>query len=302
MLSLYFSLLPRENGIIHDWRFSAGKEAPDKLTQTASRKKHVHKEKERQNERFLALFIVFLTFAIGSMVSAKTKGMVSTLVITLGVAFIGSLLFDRQYALAGAPIVAGGIVSCLVMQEAVNAIGRPEIAVFCSIIIVVQAVVGIPIASVLAKKAALNVRGRYRNGQRDLIPADNGKAVKRLIPPIPKKYDSEWLILAKMALVSVVASYIGSLTGVSALIWGLLLGITLKELGFLEEGGLVKAGGFSWVMAATLTVVFSGLPSLNMATLKELALPLILSMVIGAACCCVASVIMGFSSMARFSW
>lgn len=144
---------------------------------------------------YLALFIIFLTFAIGSMVSVKTKGMVSmlmvamvaffigfrtnllpatifqdsglsgmasfatvlllvhigtttklrdflrewrtvllalvsTLVITLGVAFIGSLLFDRQYALAGAPIVAGGIVSCLVMQEAVNAIGRPEIAIF----------------------------------------------------------------------------------------------------------------------------------------------------------------------------
>lgn len=33
-----------------------------------------------------------------------------------------------------------------------------------------------------------------------------------------------------MALVSVAASYIGSLTGVSALIRGLLLGITLKEL------------------------------------------------------------------------
>ena len=307
---------------------------------------------------YLALFIIFLTFAIGSMVSVKTKGMVSmlmvamvaffigfrtnllpatifqdsglsgmasfatvlllvhigtttklrdflrewrtvllalisTLVITLGVAFIGSLLFDRQYALAGAPIVAGGIVSCLVMQEAVNAIGRPEIAIFCSIIIVIQAVVGIPLASILAKKAALNVRDRFRDGHRELAPADNGKVVKRLIPPIPQKYDSEWLILAKMALVSVAASYIGSLTGVSALIWGLLLGITLKELGFLEEGGLVKAGGFSWMMAATLTVVFSSLPSLDMATLKELALPLVLSMVIGVVCCCIASVIMG---------
>lgn len=84
-----------------------------------------------------------------------------------------------------------------------------------------------------------------------------------------------------MALVSVAASYIGSLTGVSALIWGLLLGITLKELGFLEEGGLVKAGGFSWMMAATLTVVFSSLPSLDLATLKELALPLVLLSVIG---------------------
>lgn len=56
-----------------------------------------------------------------------------------------------------------------------------------------------------------------------------------------------------MALVSVAASYIGSLTGVSALIWGLLLGITLKEL----------------------------------------ALPLVLSMVIGVICCCIVSVIMG---------
>lgn len=307
---------------------------------------------------FFALFIIFLVFAIGNVISAKTRGVVSmlmvamvlffvgfrtgllpetvfqdsglsamasfatvfllvhigttaklrnflcewrtvllafvcTLIISLGVAGIGSILFDRQYALAGAPIVAGGIAACLVMQEAVTAIGKPEIAVFASMIIVVQAIVGIPLASVFAKRAALNARGRYRNGSRELTQVDSEKPVKKLIPPFPKEYSSDWMILAKLALVSTAASYIGKVTGVSALVWGLLLGIVLTELGFLEEGGLIKAGGFSWMMAATLTVVFGGLPSLNAETLKGLALPLVLSMVIGVICCCIASVIMG---------
>lgn len=217
-----------------------------------------------------------------------------TLIMTIGICIIGPMLFDRQYAIAGAPIVAGGIISCLVMQQAPAVLARPEISAFCSIILAFQAVIGIPIASVLAKRTVQKLSVRYHNGDLEPINTNNNtKDVKRLIPELPKQFNSDYTILAKVALVGFVATCIGQVTGISALVWALILGIVLREIGFLDEGALVKANAFTWLMAASLYVVFDGVADADMQALSRMAFPLIMIMVIGVALCAISSILVG---------
>lgn len=75
----------------------------------------------------------------------------STVAICLGVYFIGSLFIEKDMALMGAPILGGGVVAFLVMRDALASAGD-RIVLFGSLVLVVQGVVGFPIASVMCKR------------------------------------------------------------------------------------------------------------------------------------------------------
>lgn len=112
----------------------------------------------------------------------------STVAICLGVYFLGGLIIDRQMALMGAPILGGGVVAFLVMSDALQAAGS-NVVLFGSLVLVIQGVVGFPIASALCKKEAVRLKGQVQAGTLTLKKKEETEETKpawRIFPPDPR--------------------------------------------------------------------------------------------------------------------
>ena len=221
----------------------------------------------------------------------------STIGICLGVYFIGQLIIQREMALIGAPILGGGVVAFLVMSEALKSAGD-NVILFGSVVLVMQGVIGFPIASALCKKEAVRLKGEIKNGTLALASAaaeGSGAEKKRLIPAIPDKYNGANLRIAKLAIVACLAQWLAGLTAgkVNMLVICLILGVIFREIGFLDEGELQKANGFTFVIGGMLTNVFASLANTTPATLLSMLLPLIVVAVIGLAICALVSILIG---------
>ena len=223
----------------------------------------------------------------------------STIGICLGVYFIGQLFINRFEALIAAPIVGGGVVAFLVMSDALQKAGA-NIVLFGSMVLILQGVIGFPIASILCKKGALRLRGMIRNGQLTAGAAEgtdeeNKKSKLKFIPDVPEKYRGANFMLAKLAIVACLAQYLSNLTGgkVNMLVICLVLGVFFHEFGFLEEGAMEKANGFTFVIGAVLTNVFANLANTTPGQLVSMIKPMIIIFVIGLASCALISIVIG---------
>lgn len=224
----------------------------------------------------------------------------STVAICIGVYYIGSFFIDRYLALIGAPILGGGVVAFLTMSGAMESLGDSNIALFGSLVLVVQGVVGFPIASFLCKKEAMRIKGEYAAGTMQLldsaaVDSASSKPAWRIFPKTPEAYNGPNYLIAKLAIVACIAQWLSGLSGgkVNMLVICLVLGVIFTEIGFLDEGSLTKANGFTFVIGAVLCNVFGSLANTTPALLLSMVKPLLIVVVIGLACCGVVAVAVG---------
>ena len=222
----------------------------------------------------------------------------ATLAVAGGVFFIGRLFIDAYYALVGAPVLAGGVVAYLVMSPIGDVLGRPDIKVFAVLVLVFQNFVGIPIASYFCKKEGDRVRNEFCTGR--LISQESGAGRTFQIFHIPEKYSTPDIILFKLFVISYISSLLARQTGLSILIYGLIFGIILHELGLLEENCLTKANAFTFVMAGALAQIFSGLSSTTPGMLLGMITPLLVVLVTGTISCSIVAIVVG--KIVRFDW
>lgn len=230
--------------------------------------------------------------------------LITTLAIAFGTYFICRLFMDNDYAVAGSPVLAGAMVAYLVMQQAAEAIGRTDVTVFALMILCMQAFVGVPIASNLAKKEGTRILGEWKNGT--YVPESQAKEEKgtfsgfKIFPAVPEKYNSANLILFKVAAIALIAYELAQVTGVNQLIFALILGVIFHEIGILDEAALTKANGFSFVMAGALCSVFGGLANTTPQMILGMLGDLILLMLVGIVIMAIVAVIVG--KFLHFSW
>ena len=196
---------------------------------------------------------------------------IACIAISLGIYFIGGLIVaDKNYVVVGAPILSGGVVATITMQTAVEG-HSVELGVFAALVMVVQGFVGYPVCSLCLKSEAKRVRGLVESGQE--LKGVTAKIVtdaapkKRLIPYIPDKYNGPNIMMAKVAFFAFlatitanaingwIASTFETAFSISALIFALIYGIIAKELGFIEENPMKRAGadGFMLVVVTQST-------------------------------------------------
>lgn len=222
----------------------------------------------------------------------------STLAICAGVYYIGRLFIDEYYALVSAPVLGGAVVACLVMTEAMNSVGAADAAAFGSLILIVQGIVGFPIASICCKREALRLKGEIAAGRLKLQKKEAQTEEKpkwRIFPPIPEKYNGDNLLLAKLAVIACLAQWLSGLTdgNVNNLVICLLLGVVFREIGFLDEAPLTKANGFTFVIGAALVNVFSSLATSTPQMILSMIGPLVIVIVIGVISFAVVAILVG---------
>lgn len=208
--------------------------------------------------------------------------------------FVAPIIIDKTLVIAGLPPLTGGIVAATIMQQAAQAKGMEVAAVFAIAMYCIQGFAGYPITAICLQKEGRRLLKELRSGEIVLTDEDrknmatvgltavsNDDNTKRLIPPVPDKWNTPVFMFLKLGIVAWLASQLGALTGISGAIWALVLGVVFTTLGFLETNLLTRANSFQIVMFALMMYIFDGLKDCTPAMLKSIIGPMIILIIIG---------------------
>ena len=99
---------------------------------------------------------------------------------------VGTWLFGREYALTAAPPISGGTIAGIIVSEAAQQAGRPELGAFAILVLAFQKFFGMPIAT-LCLKHDLNRKLKAGDFDRDVVHNDNLKIPNMRIFKEPKR-------------------------------------------------------------------------------------------------------------------
>ena len=248
-----------------------------------------------------AILIAFLITHMGTLMGFNDlKKQWKTVIIALGAVagvgiflfLIGSPILGREYAVAAAPPISGGVVAAIIVGESAKVKGLETIVVFATLLVVVQGFFGYPVASILLSKEAKRIRKLYRENkisgkvstEEELAATKSTKKSKKyLIPPLPKDLQTTFILLAKLGIVAIIGFKLAAITNniVNKYVMCLLVGIIGRELGFLEESIMTKANAFGLGMVALMAVIFANLTKATPEMVLTLLWPLVVSLTLG---------------------
>ncbi|NLU25182.1 MAG: hypothetical protein GXW99_10840 [Clostridiales bacterium] len=261
------------------------------------------------------IFVTMLLVHLGTIIKLRDFGAqwrtvivaaVACVAISAGVYFIGSLVIEKGFALTGAPILSGGVVATLLMTDMATAANRSDLAVFATLVMCAQGFVGYPVASLCLKSEAKRLKRKIDSGEIDPSAIEQTATAqetrKKLLPPIPQKYNTPNVILAKLILVALFSTWVAGLfnNAVNKLVWCLVFGVLAKELGLLEEDALGKANATGIVMPIITLSIFTNLATATPSMVTGMVVPLLAVVLIGTVCFAVSSILIGKAF--HYSW
>lgn len=227
--------------------------------------------------------------------------------IGIFVYIMGTPIIGKEYAVSAAPPIAGGVVAGIMVGEAAKAKGLETIVVFATLLVVVQGFFGYPIASICLSKEAKRISKELKDDEigvkkEELVVKLEKQNNKKLLPPLPKKFQTPSILLAKVGLATLLSFKIASLTNgvINKYVICLIMGIILKEIGFLEEDILTKANSFGLAMGSITVVIFSNLVSATPEMVLFLLKPIVISLVLGVIGIALGSIPLG--KFLGYSW
>jgi MFS family permease len=247
---------------------------------------------------FGALMIGLLITHMGTLLSIedlkkqwKTVLIALAAVVGIGIFLfvVGTPIIGREYAVASAPPIAGGVVAAIIMGEGATAKGLDAIAVFVTLLVVVQGFFGYPLASFMLNREAKKLLKAFHENNGKASEVETKAAVepkkerKKLIPPLSKDLQTTYILLAKLAIMAFVSFKLAALTNdvVHKYVMCLFVGVAAREIGFLEEAVMTKANSFGLAMVALMAVIFGNLAKATPEMLASILFPLIASLVLG---------------------
>lgn len=209
-------------------------------------------------------------------------------------------IIGRDFVIAGLPPLTGGIIAAVTMQEAAAAKGLEAAALFAIAMYCMQGFAGYPLTALCLQIHGKKMLKKYRSGEavaknvKKDVDAVNGKLVdapakkKKLIPPLPAKYNNAVMIFLKMGILVWIATQLGSIAfpgvgKISGGVWALLVGVAATTLGFLDENCLNKSNSYGIIMFALMMYIFDGLKTATPQMLGSIIGPMLLLIVVGVA-------------------
>ncbi|WP_027624354.1 membrane protein [Clostridium lundense] len=213
-------------------------------------------------------------------------------------------LIGKQYVVSGLPPLTGGIVAALMMQEAAAKKGLELASILAIVMYVMQGFAGYPLTAICLKREGKRLLKLYNSTEENekMKSIAEASAViekkaenKKLIPPIPAKYNTTATIFAKMAFSSYLAVKVAALTNnkLSPFVLCLVFGIILQELGFLDRDSLHASGSFGFLMFILMVYIFGALSKATPQMLAQIAGPLFLIIIVGVIGMAITSILVG---------
>lgn len=232
--------------------------------------------------------MLFLVTHLGTMLSLKElirqwksfciagAGIIG---ICFGTLLLGKLFFPWEMLVIATPPLTGGVVASIIMSEAATAKGLHSLAVLAVVMYVMQGFVGYPITSVVLRMEGKKLLNKFRLGEivdRDKIEIQQ-EDEKKIIPTLPKEYQTTYIILLKVAILAGISVFIAETINeaVSRYVICLILGVIGAETGFIERKPLNLSGSFGFYMTGLMAFIFGGLSKATPEMLKSLILPFV---------------------------
>lgn len=257
------------------------------------------------------LSMMLLVTHMGTLMSLKElaaqwKTMIIALMGIVGVCIgcltLGTVVFGWDTAVIATPPLTGGLVASIMMSDAATAKGLNDLAVLAILMYVVQGFAGYPLTAMMLKKEGKKLLNDFRNGKAKTnnefaitTDEDVKESKLKIIPNIPEKYDTTYMVLLRVALVAFLAVKIEGLTGgtVSKYVLALVLGALAAEIGFVDRKPLVKSGSFGILMTSLMAFIMAGLAKATPDMLAKTAVPLLGMILFGVVGMAIISIIAG---------
>lgn len=242
-----------------------------------------------------AFVIPLCVVDVGTKLSIKKilpewKSFATVLAASIGIIIvcftIGILILGRQRSIAAIPPLTGALLATTVVQQAAAEAGNNAIGVFAMIVLVLQTILSLPVATFALKMYFKDIRKKGIIDNNAPILADE-KEEKYILPRIPKSWDSSYMIIFKMAIVAYIGAVVGN--GLAALtknilsptLMYVLFGLIASEIGFLERGPLEKSNSVGIIYLALFSVLMSTFSSVTLETLVSQIVPALIVIFIG---------------------
>lgn len=263
-----------------------------------------------------ALLIPVLLVHMGSMLNInQLKAQWNTVLISIGgivgivilLLLVASKLVGKETAIVAAPPISGGLIAGLQMGDKAEAIGRLDLKLMATLLVVLQGFVGYPLASFCLRREAKTIIKLKNNGYK----FENDKEVqdvdRKMIFQLPKKLRSSNYYFAKATLVAVIAVsisaclqkidtgnlFLNALVRLDKNVLSLIFGIIFAQVGLLEREPLNKANVFGFGMASLMAVIYGGLAGSTIQDILNIIIPLVICLLIGTVGIGIMSVLVG---------
>ena len=199
--------------------------------------------------------------------------------ICFGTLVLGKLFFPWEMLVIATPPLSGGVVASIIMSEAATAKGLPKLAVLAVVMYVMQGFIGYPLTAFVLRLEGTSLLKKFRKGE--AINLDKKEIeeeeTKRLIPPLPKEYQTTYIVLLKLALLVGGAILFTEAINevVSRYVICLFAGVIGAESGFIERKPLNVSGTFGFYMTGLMAFIFGGLSKATPEMLQTLLIPFI---------------------------
>ena len=144
--------------------------------------------------------------------------LLAVMAITALLYFVGSILIGSELAISAAGPISGGLVAVLIVQETAGAMGLDNIAIFVTILFVLQLFVGLPIAALCLSGEAQCAIEKYRGSELQAGEVDSSTMTAsepkwRVFPATPVDLQTPFILLMKALLVTWLALACADLMG-----------------------------------------------------------------------------------------
>lgn len=222
-------------------------------------------------------------------ISIALAGIIGMCIFTLT---IGRLLFGWETVLVATPPLTGGIVAAIMMSDAAAAKGLQDLGILAIVMYVMQGFAGYPLTAYCLRKEGSRLLDIYRSGNAKVAKKEEeskeekiteSKSKFRIFPPLPEKYRTTYMYLAKLGLVAWAAVGFAAVTNevVSKYVVCLIFGVIASEIGFLERKPLNLSGSFGWLITLLMAYIFAQLAKATPSMLVKIIGPLLGIIVLG---------------------
>ncbi|MGL4653837.1 hypothetical protein [Cetobacterium sp.] len=232
--------------------------------------------------------MLFLVTHLGTMLSLKeltkqwrsfTIALFGIVGICFGTLALGKIFFEWEMLVIATPPLTGGVVASIIMSEAATAKGLPELAVLAVVMYVMQGFVGYPLTAIVLRLEGKSLLKKFRSGEIVNVEKEGNSEedIKRLIPALPKEYQTTYIILLKLALLVGGAILFTEAINevVSRYVICLFVGVIGAESGFIERKPLNVSGSFGFYMTGLMAFIFGGLAKATPEMLQKLLIPFV---------------------------
>lgn len=221
---------------------------------------------------FGSIMIAPLIVHMGTLIPLKTlktqyKSVIVSIfgiiIATALILLIVTPILGYETAVSGVGPLTGGVIAFVITSEKLQAIGLTSIIVIPALVLALQSLVGLPLASNLLRKYATKLRDQHHvDGENVEEAAATLEGSKSWVPD---KYATPIVLLFQLFVGGGLAVILGNWTGIHYSLWALAIGFIGILTGFYRDNMMQRANSFG---LATAGLIFVLMPSLNTVTFK----------------------------------